>query len=233
MSNILTYIEIFLILVLNVVGIIINNFECDSALTAVAAVAILTCAAGRDRWLLSIGLLLSIPGDFCMKNSDKFTMHIFILGIIFFGLAHLCYCIYFLRHLKHNNAMLMSLGILLTGYMIYTMMFLLTPMFRLHQWFFVAGLSYTIISVLSLALACGIGFRPLPRILMILSILGIVISDTIISWTCFVSTTKYSIFIIPLYLLCHAFMAISMLVETIKVPPQKIEEISFPEPLEM
>ncbi len=154
-------------------------------------------------WIIG-ALLFSIIGDYFLSNKNKHKSF-YIYGIAIFFLAHMCYLIYMLLNGSIN---LLVLSFLLVSFSAYFFMRLKKT---IHDKFILSAVvSYLLISCFTFASAFNLEIPFIAKLLLIISIGLIVLSDTMISETDFINNKRTEKFILPTYYLAHILILYSV-----------------------
>jgi len=202
---------------LAVCGLITGNMVVREGVAFTGALiclmAILTAREhSRFLWFVTAGLLISIIGDLFLHNHT--TDMGFVLGILFFFLAHVCFLTYALTRGKFSWPVF---AIILVPYLVFFFVGLMPgPGLKGNAVLTVAALVYLLVSCFSFAAALSGGIRKPKspaRWIFAAGIASLLISDTFISIEDFIQYKGVDFIIMPLYYLSHVLIALSVAVE--------------------
>jgi len=159
----------------------------------------------KDIWLIIGAFVFSIGGDWFLSNRHGDT-GMFIAGIALFLVAHIGYLSYALMNGKMH---LISLGILLAGYLVFFFLKLFPALD--NPVLMIAVLAYLFISCFSLAAAIGIKATPFIYWSYVFGISLVLFSDTIISFREFIGYKQLDFLILPTYYLAHISVTFSLI----------------------
>jgi len=159
----------------------------------------------KDIWMIIGAFAFSIGGDWFLSNRHGDT-GMFVAGIALFFVAHIGYLSYALMNGKIN---LVSLGILLIGYLVFFFLKLFPALD--NPVLMIAVLAYLFISCFSLAAAIGIKATPSVYWSYVFSIFLVLFSDTIISFKEFMGYSGLNFLILPTYYAAHILITFSLM----------------------
>ncbi len=198
-----------------------NTFTGNTISTLCCAAVAGQLMKDKSKWALCAGLLLSIFGDACMKETIN-SRAFFIIGVLFFLAAHLCFCRYFYLHFGNRPLFFGSLTVLLIGYIYYFAMYIY-PAIGFGK-LFLPVLLYILVSVLSVSLAFAVNYGIIAKVATIVGVCLIAFSDTLIAQNSWVAPTPLEKLIIPAYLLCHLFLVAGALMHKENLFPDVIKQ---------
>lgn len=172
------------------------------------ALCIAYIAKKDDTLPLVIGLCISILGDWGMAMTDYGIIY-FVCGIIFFLTGHIMFIIYYLRHQQKTHLPKIVFALLLLGY---TTWFIVGINPQIPEMILkICVMAYIIVSAVSVASAFGLKYPKPLKVIMVMGIMSLLISDSIIAYVRFINTTDPMIgkLIMPLYMLSHYLISIS------------------------
>jgi uncharacterized membrane protein YhhN len=163
---------------------------------ACLGIVLWSCIEHRNRTagiLICLAFLLCIVGDLCLHNSGKAAI-LFMIGLGFFLLAHVCFITFSLKNGKMNW---LVLGIVVTIYLVYYFAFLMPGLEGIPL---KAGtLAYLLVSCVSVGAAAGLRTDKTTKGLYLAGIICIVVSDTQISIHNFLQAECLYWAMLPLY----------------------------------
>ncbi len=157
---------------------------------------------------LIIGLAFSILGDWFLNHKAQ-NENFYLFGIGGFFLAHCAFIFYILPHFRMQTTTWIAGALFLAAYGLFLPKVILPGV--VGKPMKIGVCSYTIISMLALALAFGLQGNFSGRLLFILGIGFIVFSDTIIGISDFGGNRRFSRWIMPTYYACHLLITASAL----------------------
>ncbi len=168
----------------------------------------------RRQWAavpVAAAFLLSLAGDYFLRNRGGGHEYYFLFGIAAFFLAHTGFLVFALSYGRINRYVL---GIALPIYLIYCVFFLMPVMPDAALG--AAVLLYTVISVVGLGAAAGIRGTMTLRGIYTAGIAFILFSDTVISWKEFLNFHRFNGLIMPAYMLAHLLLAAALVLMTVR-----------------
>jgi len=181
------------------------------ALICVFTVLVLS-KGSRVLWFLAAAFCLSIVGDLFLKSANSDMG--FILGILFFFLAHIGFLVYAMKIAKLSW---LVLAVVTVPFLVFYFIGLApSPGLSGNIPLSVAALCYLLISCLSFSVAVsGVGaMRKSPaRWVFAAGIASLLISDTFLSIVDFIMYTGVAPQIMRLYYLSHVLIALSVTLE--------------------
>lgn len=174
-----------------------------------AAILVGLWVRGRPRrldlfWLVA-AFVCSALGDYFLSNKRGNEAY-FVIGIGWYFFAHLGYLSF---ALANGRLLLTALAVLLAGYLSYYVG-KLNPAIE-DPVLSAAVLIYLLISCAALAAALGLRWTALPKLLFVIGIALILLSDTAISFNEFLDYRQWNRIILPTYYLAHVVITTSVL----------------------
>ena len=158
---------------------------------------------------LGASFMVSIAGDYFLSYKNR-NENYFVYGIVLYFLAHIGYLLYIVMSFDINIAVFAAAGAaLLAGYLVYYFVSLAKNVKGVMS---AAVLSYLVISCAVLALAVSIDAPVFVKILTVLGIALIVISDTIIAESDFLNHRRLAYLILPTYYAAQIFLSASFVI---------------------
>lgn len=158
-------------------------------------------------WLLILAFILSPAGDWYIRNRSN-DKH-FILGIIFFWLAHLGFFLYALSKAAFSRGLFII--ILVPFLLLHILVFLPSERLKGNRQLSFITLMYVLISCLSLTAAFNLNSLAPAYWLFPAGIASLVISDLIIALGTFLNVNKRVNLYLALYYLSHILILLSVL----------------------
>ncbi len=180
----------------------------SALITAACALAALLSGPKNALWLLIVGLVVSIVGDWFMAHQRRSPLN-FFFGVGGFGIAHMLFIAYALTRFHFNLPALIVAGALIVGYALY---FALGVYPRIDTPVAIAITGYALVSLAGLYCALSMNAPAAEKVLYALGIASILFSDTMIAESDFMHHAYAGKLILPTYYLCHILLAASRLV---------------------
>ena len=160
-------------------------------------------------WFLTGAFILSVFGDLFMKN--RAVEINFVLGILFFLLAHLGFLFFALVKVKFSLKVFL---VTVTPFLImYFTVFMPSDGLRKNWVLAIAVFVYLLISCVSFSATIERKNPCAARWVFTAGIASLLISDTLIAFNDFLGVYQINFLIMPLYYLCHVLVALSVTLE--------------------
>lgn len=190
-----------------IMGLRGGGFIWNCVLTLSCAAIALITKRGSMMLPMALALVISVAGDWCMNHkSGKPAMY--IIAIALFLMAHVGFIIYAVPRFD-GSLRIYACAALLAGALIWYMVSRAMPKITLTP-MKIAVAAYAAVSLISLIAAAGLnGTNALETLLYSVGIAMIVASDMMICENDFVGNRSCGEYIMPLYYMCHIFVAAS------------------------